>query len=98
MKRVWTHGTWIVNPGQEDAFVQAWSKLARDAMAEFRGDPPTLLRDRGDPNVFMTFGAWPDIEAIEEFRSSDTFRAAVAELQPLLKSFEPMTLDEVEWT
>jgi quinol monooxygenase YgiN len=98
MARVWTHGTWIAKPGQEDAFVRGWSKLARDVMAEFRGEPPTLLRDRDKPNIFKTFGAWPDIEAIEEFRSSDTFRAAVAELQPLLESFEPMTLDELEWT
>mgnify|MGYP006212101027 CR=1 FL=1 len=37
------------------------------------------------------------IEAVDEFRSSNTFRSAVAELRPLLESFEPMTLDEVEW-
>jgi len=97
MARVWTHGTWIAKPGQEDAFVQAWSDLARQALTEFRGHTPTLLRDRDKPNVFKTIGAWPDIEAVEEFRASDTFRSAVAELQPLLESFEPMTLDEVEW-
>jgi quinol monooxygenase YgiN len=97
MARVWTHGTWVAKPGQEDAFVKTWSELARQAMKEFRGQPPILLRDREMPNVFKTFGAWPDIEAVDEFRSSNTFRNAVAELQPLLESFEPMTLDEVEW-
>jgi quinol monooxygenase YgiN len=98
MTRVWTHGTWIAKPGQADAFVQAWSKLARNAMSGFGGDPPTLLRDRENPNIFKTFGAWPSVEAIGEFRASDVFRGAVAELQPLLESFEPMTLDEIDWT
>jgi quinol monooxygenase YgiN len=97
MARVWTHGTWIVKSGQEDAFVQAWSELARQVVKELLGELPTLLRDRDKPNVFKTFGAWPDIEAVEEFRASDTFRSVVAELQPILESFEPMTLDEVDW-
>ncbi len=98
MAKVWTHGVWITKPGQEDAFVHAWSRLARDATAGLRGDPPTLLRDREKPNVFRTFGAWPDIEAIEEFRGSDLFRGAVAELGPLIESFEALTLDEIDWT
>lgn len=94
---VWTHGTWVVKPGSEDAFIAAWTKLAKDATARFGTARPTLLRDRERPKVFKTFGAWPSIDAVEEFRSSDLFRNAVAETQPLLDSFEPMTLDEVEW-
>ena len=97
MTKVWTHGVWVVKPGQEDAFVGVWSRLARDGMAEFRGEPPILLRDRARPNVFETFGAWPSIEAVDTFRSSASFRDATGELRPLLESFEPMTLDEVEW-
>jgi quinol monooxygenase YgiN len=95
---VWTHGTWIVKPGNEDAFVEAWSRLARTAGPRFGSSRATLLRDRDRPNVFKTFGAWPSIEVVEEFRASDLFAKAVAELQPLVESFEPMTLDEVEWT
>jgi quinol monooxygenase YgiN len=94
---VWTHGTWVVKPGSEDAFIAAWTKLANNATARFGTARPTLLRDRERPNVFKTFGAWPTMVAVEEFRSSDLFRNAVAETQPLLDSFEPMTLDEVEW-
>jgi quinol monooxygenase YgiN len=95
---VWTHGNWVVKPGRENEFIEAWSTLARRAMSRYQGTAPTILRDRDAPNVFKTFGAWPDIETIEEFRASDLFRNAVAEIQPLLESFEPMTLDEVEWT
>jgi quinol monooxygenase YgiN len=97
MGEVWTHGTWIVKPGKEEAFVEAWTRLARSAPGLFKGERPILLRDREHPNVFKTFGAWPSIDVIEEFRASDLFRDSVAELQPLLESFEPMTLDEVGW-
>jgi quinol monooxygenase YgiN len=98
MGTVWTHGKWMVKPGNEEAFVDAWTRLARSATARFQSERPILLRDRERPNVFETFGAWPSIEVIEEFRASDLFRDSVAELQPLLESFEPLTLDEVGWT
>ena len=98
MANVWTHGTWVVKPGNEDAFVAAWSKLARESQPAFGSGRPVLLRDRDRPNTFLTFGPWPDISTIEAFRASDMFEASVAEIRPLLESFEPMTLDEVDWT
>ena len=97
MASVWTHGTWVVKPGQEDAFVQVWTDLARTTMSSLGSGKPTLLRDRERPNTFKTFGAWPDIAAVEAFRGSDAFREGIAVLQPLLESFEPMTLDEIDW-
>jgi quinol monooxygenase YgiN len=98
MGNVWTYGNWIVKPGSEEGFVQAWSRLARESTPRFGSSRPTLLRDREKPNVFTSFGAWPSLDVIQEFRESDMFKAAVAEIQPLLESFEAMTLDEIEWT
>jgi quinol monooxygenase YgiN len=94
---VWTHGIWIAKPGQEEAFVDAWTNLARASAGRFGAVPPTLLRDRERPNVFVTFGPFASLEAIDEFRSSDVFRDAVGVIRPLLESFEPRTLDEVPW-
>jgi quinol monooxygenase YgiN len=48
--------------------------------------------------VFVTVGPWPSVDLIESFRASDLFKAAVAELPPLLESFEALTLDEADWT
>jgi quinol monooxygenase YgiN len=58
---------------------------------------PTLLRDRDRPNVFLTFGAWSDVEAVEAFRASDLFREAERRTDPIVETFEPMTLDEIGW-
>jgi quinol monooxygenase YgiN len=97
MTPVWTHGTWITKPGQEVAFVDAWESLARASVGRFGTERPRLLRDRDRPNVFVTFGPFASVEAIDEFRASDLFRDAVDAIKPLLDSFEPRTLDEVEW-
>jgi quinol monooxygenase YgiN len=97
MKRSWTHGAWVVKRGSEDAFVDAWSTLARAAGQRF-GVRPTLLRDPDDPRVFKTFAAWPNREAREEFRGSDLVRDAMEEIEPLLESGKIMAFDEVEIT
>jgi quinol monooxygenase YgiN len=87
----------VVKPGSEDAFVQAWTDLARRAGEMFQGARPTLLRDRDRPNLFKTFGSWPDVAAAEAFRGSELIRSGLEDLQPLLESFEMMTLDEIDW-
>jgi len=96
MANVWTHGTWTIRPGSEDAFVEAWRTLARAGGDELEvPEPPTLLRDRERPNVYVSFGPWPDAAAVERFRSSAAFAAALETMRSLLESFEPRTLDEV---
>jgi quinol monooxygenase YgiN len=96
MPNVWTHGTWIVKPGAEDAFVAAWTELARAGSDEVSPPaPPTLLRDRDRPNVFVSFGPWRDDAEVERFRASDAFARAREAMRDVLESFEPLTLDEV---
>ena len=96
MANVWTHGTWTVRPGSEDAFIDAWLTLVHDVSASVAPEsPPTLLRDRERANVFVSFGPWPDAEAVERFRSSDAFREGQARMRDLLESFVAQTLDEV---
>ena len=97
MTSVWTHGTWTVLRGQEDAFVEAWTGLARGSIGRFGTAPPTLLRDRDRPNVFVTFGPFAGAEEVEAFRASDLFRDGVATMRPLLESFEAATLDQIAW-
>jgi quinol monooxygenase YgiN len=96
--RVWTHGTWVVRAGSEDAFVAAWTAFAASADPGLGGDRPTLARDRDRPNVFLSWGSWPSLDAVDAFRASPGFASFVEGVRPLLSSFEPMTLDDVEWT
>jgi heme-degrading monooxygenase HmoA len=96
MANVWTFGRWTVKPGKEAEFVDAWSALAREGSAELGPpEPPTLLRDREQPNVFVSFGPWASDADVARFRSSSAFRTAQERMRDLLASFEPMTFDEV---
>ena len=96
MARVWTHGVWTVKAGREDEFVEAWREMAGRGLAELNtAAPPTLLRDRDQPHVFVSFGPWPSIEEVDRFRASEPFRATFARLGDSLERFETRTLDEV---
>jgi heme-degrading monooxygenase HmoA len=95
--RVYTHGRWVVLPGREEAFVAAWTDLARRSADLPGAERPTILRDRAQPNVFLTFGAFATDADVDGFRASDVFREGIARLTPLLASFEPHTLDEIGW-
>ncbi len=89
---VWTLGVWTVRPGQEAEFVARWLELVPIGAALATGDP-TLLRDRDRPNVYRSFGPWPDLETIERFRGAIGPR--VGEMKQLLESLDLFTLDEV---
>jgi quinol monooxygenase YgiN len=94
MAAVWTYGKWTVAEGREDEFVRLWAGL-RDVGRALGGSDPILLRDREQPNIFHSFGSWPDVETIERFRAADEFAQTITSLRPLLVDFEPRTLDEV---
>jgi quinol monooxygenase YgiN len=48
-----------------------------------------LLRHRGRPNSFVSFGPWRDIDEIEAWRASAAFQNGIAAMRDLLESFEP---------
>jgi heme-degrading monooxygenase HmoA len=90
---VYTLGIWTVKPGREETFVEAWKELADDTKADFPDETATLLRDRDQPNRFISFGPWESLEQIERWRSSDTFTHGVGKLRELLEDFAPHTMD-----
>jgi quinol monooxygenase YgiN len=92
---VWTHGRWTVIPGREDDFAAAWRELADWTGSQFTTAGATLLRDRDQPNVFFSFGPWPDLETVGRWRGSDGFQQRISTIRGLLESFEAHTLDPV---
>jgi heme-degrading monooxygenase HmoA len=92
---VYTWGRWKVTPGKEDEFINAWTQLATRTKRDFPESTATLLRDRDDPTLFLSFGPWESIEQIDRWRASNTFQTGVGEIRPLLAEFTPLTLDPV---
>jgi heme-degrading monooxygenase HmoA len=92
---IFTLGIWTVKPGQEDDFVRAWRELADRTKSDFPNETATLVRDREQPNLFISFGPWDSLEQIEKWRSSTTFQEGVGKIRELLDDFEPHTMDLV---
>ncbi|GAC1323143.1 MAG: hypothetical protein NVSMB13_02610 [Mycobacteriales bacterium] len=90
---VYTLGVWTVRAGQEEQFVAAWQDMASKTAAEFPGASGILLRDRDQPERFISSGPWDSLELIEQWRASSTFREGVARIRPLVEVFEPHTMD-----
>ena len=65
-----TLAKWLVKPGQEEAFVEAWKRLGKHfySLPQPPG-PGTLLRSTTDPRLFYSFGSWPSAEAVAAMRA-----------------------------
>jgi heme-degrading monooxygenase HmoA len=92
----YTQGVWQVKPGRAEEFVTAWTEFAewtaQHAPGAGRG---TLLRDRDDPNRFVSIGPWESLDAIEAWRALDGWKERVGRIRELLIDFEPATLELV---
>jgi quinol monooxygenase YgiN len=93
MTGLWTHGKWTVRAGREDEFVSALSELSQAVSEELAVPVPTLLRDRDQPNLFLTFSRWENEDEIELFRTFLLPR--LDPVRELLEEFVPHTLDEI---
>lgn len=94
MSSVWAQGTYKVKPGCADEFVRLWGELARQAVEEFGVPPPTILRDRDDPDLFVTFGVWDSLDTLQRFRSSPLVAERARALDDLVESADARLLDE----
>jgi hypothetical protein len=92
MARGWTHGVWTVAAGRDDDFVAAWRALVPRGV-RLGAAEPALVRYRGWPSEFRSFGAWPNLEAVRRFREEIPPR--LSEMDELIERFETSTLDEV---
>ncbi|MEP7207429.1 MAG: hypothetical protein ABI920_10860 [Casimicrobiaceae bacterium] len=85
-----------VRPGQEDAFIAAWDRLA--ATFSSLPEPPlwgALIRHWSDRTLFYSFGPWEAPEHIKAMRENAQAAAAFAALQPLCETLTPGDFDVV---
>jgi hypothetical protein len=96
-------GLWTVKEGSEDDFVQAWMELGERLRQDFPERRATLLHDRDQPNLFISFGPNESLEALEGRRESiaavaqesDTLSERTQRLLALLENLDLHTLDYV---
>lgn len=87
----WTVGVFTVTPGREDDFLRMLTEVEPFMAGVVHA--PKVLRDRENPNVFVTMTPWESIEAIDAFRNGK-MRELMQANADILQSWEPRTLDE----
>jgi len=100
---VFAVGLWTVKEGREDTFIDAWMALGDRLRQDFPERRATLLHDRDQPNLFISFGPSDSLDKLERRREaigtlaqeSDTVSERTAALYDNLDHLELHTLDYV---
>lgn len=95
MGEVYTTGSWTPFPGQEDAFLESWSEFAAWAASLPGAGHATLARDLRDPERFISFMAWDDIESVRGWKTSPEFKPRMSRVQEHVDKFAPTELEVV---
>jgi heme-degrading monooxygenase HmoA len=95
MADVYTTGSWRPFPGAEEPFLGAWKEFAAWACTHPGARHATLARDLRDPERFVSFIAWDDIESVRAWKSSPEFKSRMSRVQEHIDKFAPTELEVV---
>ena len=88
--QVYTFGRWVVKAGQEAAFIEVWKELGTFFLS--LPEPPgqgTLVQSTDNPNLFYSFGPWPNAEAVAAMRADPGTPAVIGRLAALCEEATP---------
>jgi heme-degrading monooxygenase HmoA len=92
MYEIFTQGRFEVEPGNEEAFVAAWSEFAAWASARPGAGTLRLVRDVRNAGQFISFGQWDDGDAVRAWKSSAEFKERIGRVVKQAREFEPTEL------
>lgn len=70
----WSSGKWQVKEGNADEFVERWREFLTWTKEAHQGClGARLIRDLRDPNAFVSFAAWQDLDSMRAWQSSPEF-------------------------
>jgi len=95
MSEVYSSGEWRPKPGEEDAFVEAWSEFARWASGMPGAGDVRLVRDLSEPDRFVSFAPWESMEAMRAWKGSPEFPERMGRIQAHVAEFTPTELELV---
>jgi heme-degrading monooxygenase HmoA len=92
MYEIFTHGRFEVEPGNEEAFIDAWSEFATWASERAGAGTLRLVRDVRNAGRFLSFGDWDDVDAVRAWKSSPEFKERIGRVVRQATEFEPTEL------
>ena len=95
MTETYTSGSWVVKPGEEDAFVQDWRTFVAWASSMPGSGTFRLVRDLDNPNHYMSFAPWESFDAQDSWKQSPEFAERIGRVRSHCEDFRPSTLELV---
>jgi heme-degrading monooxygenase HmoA len=89
MYEIFTAGRFEVEPGNEEAFVDAWSEFAAWTSERPGAGTLRLFRDVRNAGRFFSFGQWDDADAVRTWKSSAEFKERIGRVVTQATEFEP---------
>ncbi|MFE3329527.1 antibiotic biosynthesis monooxygenase family protein [Streptomyces sp. NPDC059176] len=74
--RYWASGNWRVAEGRAEEFQERWTEFltwTRESVDGFQW--ARLIRDRHEPEHFVSFSSWRDLESLKSWRGHPEFEA-----------------------
>ena len=95
MAETYTSGVWIVKPGEEEAFVRAWTEFVAWA-GEMPGSGTfRLIKDLEQPNSYLSFASWESFEAQQAWKDSPEFKERIMRVRQHVEDFTPSVFEHV---
>ena len=88
-------GTWIVDPGKQEAFIEAWAAFAGWSSGMPGVGTLRLGRDPGDARRFVSFAAWESAEAAGMWQRAPEFQEKLANAVQHVDEFHSTMFDVV---
>ena len=95
MAETYTSGVWIVKPGEEDAFTQAWTEFVTWASTMPGSGTFRLVRSLEQPGTYLSFAPWESFEAQGAWKENPEFRERLMRVRSHCEDFQPSTYELV---
>jgi heme-degrading monooxygenase HmoA len=93
-RTVYTGAEWLVKPGREEEFVEAWTEFVDWSLEEAAGAlGGMLLQDRSEPRRFLSLGPWESREEAEAWLTRADLEERAGPLREVAQRFEPRFLE-----
>jgi len=89
MSETYSSAVWNVKPGEEDAFVQAWTEFVKWSSTKPGSGTFRLVRDTEQPNHYLSFAPWESSDAQDAWKQQPEFVELLGRVRSHCEDFRP---------
>jgi quinol monooxygenase YgiN len=85
----YSSGEWLVRPGSEEEFIEAWTSFIEWSLENAAGaESFVLVRSMDEPRKFLSLGAWESQEAQEAWREMLRMQVILGQCRALCDEYD----------